>query len=100
QDLLPVRPEAVFLEGLPHGVLPLTGERRAIDEPSLEATDFPADLLEDVGHGHPRRNRMGIDDQVRDDALRGEGHVLLWSDQADDALDRKSVVQGKTADPP
>src|SRR5207249_3716906 len=39
QDLLPVRPEAVFLEGLPHGVLPLTGERRAIDEPSFEATD-------------------------------------------------------------
>src|SRR5207249_1435748 len=33
QDLLTVRPIAVFLEGLPHGVRPLTGERRAIDEP-------------------------------------------------------------------
>src|SRR5881397_3159344 len=29
---------------------------------------------------------MRIDDQVRDDALRGEGHVLLRRDQADDAL--------------
>src|SRR5437867_7105630 len=29
---------------------------------------------------------MGIDDQVQDDALRREGHVLLWGDQADDAF--------------
>src|SRR2546422_492429 len=29
---------------------------------------------------------MGIDDQVRDDALRGEGHVFLRSDEPDDAL--------------
>src|SRR5207249_10774284 len=29
---------------------------------------------------------MGIDDQVRDDSLRGEGHVFLRRDQADDAL--------------
>src|SRR5439155_695977 len=86
EDLLPVRPEAVLLEGLPHRVLPLAGEGRAVDEPSFETTDLPADLLEDVGYGHPGRDRMGIDDQVRDDALRGEGHIFLGRDQADDAL--------------
>src|SRR5207247_11311540 len=78
--------EAVLLERLPHRALPLAGEGRAVDEPSFETTDLPADLLEDVGYRHPGRNRMGIDDQVRDDSLRGEGHVFLRRDQADDAL--------------
>src|SRR2546426_431912 len=85
-DLLAVRPEAVLHEGVSHRLLPLAGEGRAVDEPTFEAADLPADLLEDVGHGHPGRNRMGIDDQVRDDALRGEGHVFLRSDEPDDAL--------------
>src|SRR5437879_2480367 len=39
-----------------------------------------------MGDGHPRRNRVGIDDQVGDDPLRGEGHVLLRSDQSDHTL--------------
>src|SRR3989475_2865990 len=83
QDLLSVRPEPVLLESLPHRLFALPAERRAVDEPAFEGSDFSTDLLEDVGDRHPRRNRMGVDDQVRDDALRGEGHVFLGRDESD-----------------
>src|SRR5207249_6007848 len=45
-----------------------------------------ADLLEDVGDRHPRRDRMRVDDQIRDDPLGREGHYFLRGDAPDDAL--------------
>src|SRR6267143_1092334 len=86
QDLLPVRPEAVLLEGLPHGVLPLAAEWRPVDEATFEGSDLAPDLFEDMGDRHPRRDRVGIDDQVGNDPLRGERQVLLRCDQADHTL--------------
>ncbi len=78
--------EALFDQCFAQGLFVLTGERGAIDLTGLHGTDLAADHLQDVGDGHTGRDGVRVDDQVRDDAVGGERHVLLGHDQTDDSL--------------
>ena len=57
-----------------------------VPEGSRTAPDFTQKGLHELGNGHAARNRMGIDDEVRDNARARLGHVFGVENHAHGAL--------------
>lgn len=88
---------------LVHGLIPVTlvthgvqtlanvvdlniGERGSIALAPLEDCNLPEDALDQLRDGHAGRDGVGVDDDVGDDALARERHVLLAVRHPDRAL--------------
>ena len=61
-------------------------ERRRISHVPAEGPRFAFDRFHELSDRHPRRDRMRVHDERRDDAAGGEGHVLLAIVHSDGAL--------------
>jgi hypothetical protein len=78
--------EAVSQQTSAQRIFLLTTEGSSIDVTTFHRTDFAADHLKHVSDRHSRGDRVRIDDEIRDDAVDGERHILLVDKTTDDTL--------------
>mmetsp|Transcript_15972 Transcript_15972/g.60416 ORF Transcript_15972/g.60416 Transcript_15972/m.60416 type:complete len:683 (-) Transcript_15972:428-2476(-) len=77
-DLLQVARHRLHVEGLDEG--------RSVALGAVVRHDLAQEALDQVPHGHSRRHGVRVHDDVGDDALAGEGHVLHAERHADGPL--------------
>ena len=78
--------EAVLAQFSAHAFDRHTGKRSSIPHLGLHATEFTQQALEELSNGHSTGKTVRRYDDVRDDAVHGEGHVDFRKNHANDAL--------------
>ena len=78
--------ETVGDEAATEIILGLSREHGAAHDPPFHGADLATQHLQHVGDGHPGRDGVGVDEDVRGHAVCGEGHHLAGHQQAHYAL--------------